>query len=221
MARSPSWCGVILAAGESTRMGRDKALLPWPPALAGSPPTGQTFLSAAIRALSPVTELVMVVAGKNEAALAAFVYTTAAVLVTNPDPDRGQFSSLQVGLREVLNRGRDAAIITLVDRPPVTAGIIENLREAFENAPSEKWSVIPEYGGKHGHPIFIGREMIEVFLRAPATATARDLEHENREHIEYVPVNDPLVVINVNTPEDYQALLSLPTPLDYQGSSKA
>jgi len=103
----------------------------------------------------------------------------------------------------------------------VSAGIIENLREAFENAPIEKWSVIPAYGGKHGHPIFIGREMIEVFLRAPATATARDLEHENREHIEYVPVNDPLVVINVNTPEDYQALLSLPTPLDHQGSSKA
>jgi molybdenum cofactor cytidylyltransferase len=165
--------------------------------------------------------MVIVVAGKNEKALAPFVYATAAVLVTNPDPDRGQFSSLQVGLREVLNRGRDAAIITLVDRPPVSAGIIEKLRGAFENASVDKWSVIPEYGGKHGHPILIGREMIEVFLRAPATATARDLEHENREHIEYVSVNDPLVVINVNTPEDYQALLSLPTPLDHQGSSKA
>jgi CTP:molybdopterin cytidylyltransferase MocA len=81
--------------------------------------------------------------------------------------------------------------------------------------------VIPEYGGKHGHPILIGREMIEVFLRAPATATARDLEHENREHIEYMPVNDPLVVVNVNTPEDYQALLSQSTVLDHQGSSKA
>jgi len=221
MARSPSWCGVILAAGESTRMGRDKALLPWPPIPAGSPSTGQTFLSAAIHALSPLTEMVIVVAGKNEKALAPFVYATAAVLVTNPDPDRGQFSSLQVGLRKVLNRGRDAAIITLVDRPPVSAGIIENLREAFENAPIEKWSVIPEVGGKHGHPILIGREMIEVFLRAPATATARDLEHENREHIEYMPVNDPLVVVNVNTPEDYQALLSQSTVLDHQGSSKA
>ena len=202
-------------------MGRDKALLPWPPASTGLSSPEQTFLSAAIRALSPFADMVIVVAGKNESLLAPFVYVTAAVLVTNPDPDRGQFSSLQVGLREVLNRGRDAAIITLVDRPPVSAGIIENLREAFENAPIEKWSVIPAYGGKHGHPIFIGREMIEVFLRAPATGTARDLEHENREHIEYVPVNDPLVVINVNTPEDYQALLSLPTPLDHQGSSKA
>jgi len=202
-------------------MGRDKALLPWPPASTCLSSPEQTFLSAAIRALSPFADMVIVVAGKNESLLAPFVYVTAAVLVTNPDPDRGQFSSLQVGLREVLNRGRDAAIITLVDRPPVSAGIIENLREAFENAPIEKWSVIPAYGGKHGHPIFIGREMIEVFLRAPATATARDLEHENREHIEYVPVNDPLVVINVNTPEDYQALLSLPTPLDHQGSSKA
>jgi len=212
---------VILAAGESTRMGRDKALLPWPPTPSAMPPATQTFLSAAIYALSPLTEMVIVVAGKNEKALAPFVYATAAVLVTNPEPDRGQFSSLQVGLREVLNRGRDAAIITHVDRPPVSAGIMEKLREAFENAAVDKWSVIPEYGGKHGHPIFIGREMIEVFLRAPGSSTARDLEHENRERIEYVPVNDPLVVVNVNTPEDYQALLSQSTALEHQGSSKA
>lgn len=207
MSRAPSWCGVILAAGESTRMGRDKALLPWPPVPAGLPLTGKTFLSAAIHALGPLTDMVIVVAGKNESALAPFVYATAAVLVTNPDPDRGQFSSLQVGLREVLNRGRDAAMITPVDRPPVNAATIAKLREVYETAAGEKWAIIPEHGGKHGHPILVGREMIEIFLRAPATATARDLEHQNREHIEYVPVDDPQVAINVNTPEDYQALV--------------
>lgn len=212
---------MILAAGDSTRMGRDKALLPWPPVPAGLPAPDQTFLSAAIHALSPFADMVIVVAGKNESVIAPFVYATAAVLVTNPDPDRGQFSSLQVGLQEVLNRGRDAAMITLVDRPPVNASTLGKLREAFENASGDKWAVIPEHGGKHGHPILIGREMIEIFLRASATAIARDLEHQNRGHIEYVPVDDPLAVINVNTPEDYQALVSLPTAVGHQGSSKA
>ena len=56
---------------------------------------------------------VLVVAGKNEAALAPVVYANGASLVVNPDPDRGQFSSLQAALHEVLNRGRDAAIVTL------------------------------------------------------------------------------------------------------------
>jgi len=60
--------------------------------------------------------------------------------------------------------------------------------------------------GKHGHPIVLGREMIEVFLKAPATATARDVEHRYSEHIEYLPIEDPAVAVNINTPEEYAAL---------------
>ena len=72
---------VILAAGESTRMGTDKALLPWPPVAPGSLPTGQTFLSAAIQALDPFSERVIVVVGKNEANLAPVIYANGASLV--------------------------------------------------------------------------------------------------------------------------------------------
>src|SRR5271166_3294852 len=147
MARTPSFCGVILAAGESSRMGRDKALLPWPPSAAGSLTT-DTFLSAAIRLFFSHVDVVLVVAGKNEAALAPVVYANGASLVVNPDPARGQFSSLQVGLHEVLNRGRDAAMITLVDRPPVRSETIETLELAFELAATHrKWAAIPEYQG--------------------------------------------------------------------------
>jgi molybdenum cofactor cytidylyltransferase len=207
MSRAPSWCGVILAAGESSRMGRDKALLPWPPS--GSAPSAsiETFLSSTIRTLSQENDLVIVVAGNNEAQLAPVVYAHGAFLLRNPDPARGQFSSLQVGLHEVLNRGRDAAMITLVDRPPASAAVLSKLRAAFEAAPPCKWAVVPEYGGKHGHPILIGREMMELFLRAPASSSARDIEHQNPEHIEYVAVEDPSVTINVNTPEEYGALM--------------
>lgn len=178
-------------------MGRDKALLPW---------RDGTFLSAAIRALQPATELVIVATGANAPALEPIVDAEAAFMVVNPDPQRGQFSSLQVGLQEVLNRGRDAAIVTLVDRPAAELETVEQIKAAFLASEEHIWAVVPEFGGKHGHPIVIGREMIEAFLRAPANSTARDVEHAHQEHIRYLPANDPLVVANVDTPEDFEKL---------------
>jgi molybdenum cofactor cytidylyltransferase len=206
MERTPSLCGVILAAGESARMGRDKALLPWPP----SSPV-ETFLSAAIRLFFPLVDEVLVVAGKNKAALEPIIYANGAALVVNPEPERGQFSSLRVGLQEVLNRGRDAALVTLVDRPPPRNETLQTLQSAFERAVSRrKWAVIPEYQGQHGHPIFLGREMLTAFLNAPETSNAREVEHAHPDEIQYVTVDDPLVAFNVDTPEQY-ASLSLPS----------
>lgn len=199
MALAPSFAGVILAAGVSSRMGRDKALLPW---------QGGTFLSSAIRVLQPLTDLVIVVAGENEGNLAPIVNSEAAFLVRNLFPERGQFSSLQRGLDEVLNRGRDAALLTLVDRPAPSPQTVQLLKNEFLQADESIWAVVPEAGGKHGHPIVIGREMIEVFLRAPVESSARDVEHELPAHIRYVPVNDPYVALNVNTPEDLEKLYS-------------
>ncbi len=197
MPLSPSFAGVILAAGASTRMGRDKALLPW---------HNGTFLSAAIRALQASTELVIVVAGANAANLERIVDAEAAFMVRNPDPAQGQFSSLQCGLREVLNRGRDAAIVTLVDRPAATRLTVEQLKNAFLAGNDAVWAVVPEYQSKHGHPIIVGREMLEAFLRAPATSSARDVEHAHQNHVAYLAVNDPAVVANVDTPEDFEKL---------------
>lgn len=209
MTRASSFAGVILAAGDSSRMGRDKALLPWPPPAVGQAASGETFLSAAIRSLALATEFILVVVGKNEEALAPIIYAQGASLVVNPDPGRGQFSSLQVGLHDVLNHGRDAAVITLVDRPPVGATTIQTLRDAFEAADQNIWAVVPEFSGKHGHPYLVGREMMEAFLRVPATSIARDIEHAHQEHIQYLRVGDPLVVLNINTPEEYAGLRTL------------
>ena len=206
MSRSVSFAGVILAAGESSRMGRDKALLPWPPTSDLQVPSSESFLSAAIRSLALSTDFVIVVAGQNEAALTPIIYTNGASIVVNPDPSRGQFSSLQVGLREVLNRGRDAAFITLVDRPPANAATVQTLRDSFEASPQSTWALVPEFSGKHGHPFAVGREMIERFLREPVTGNAREVEHRYQEHVQYLAVDDPRVALNINTPDDYAAL---------------
>jgi molybdenum cofactor cytidylyltransferase len=208
MSRSVSFAGVILAAGESSRMGTDKALLPWPPPAEGQTPSTESFLSATIRSLALSTDFVVVVAGQNEAALAPVVYANGASIVVNPDPSNGQFSSLQVGLHEVLNRGRDAALITLVDRPPVNAATVQTLRDSFEAAPQSVWALIPKFSGKHGHPFVAGREIIERFLREPVAGNAREVEHRHQEHIQYLAVDDPHVALNINTPADYAALLA-------------
>jgi molybdenum cofactor cytidylyltransferase len=112
-----------------------------------------------------------------------------------------------VGLQDVLSRGRDAAVVTLVDRPPVQPGTLHALLAGFESAIHRgKWAVVPEFNRKHGHPMVVGREMIEAFLRAPASSNAREVRRANQEFIEYVPVDDPFVTLNVDTPEDYAAL---------------
>lgn len=180
-------------------MGRDKALLPW---------QGGTFLSAAIRALQPMTDFVIVVGGANAPQLEPVVNANAAFLVLNPDPQQGQFSSLKIGLQEVLNRGRDAAIVTLVDRPAADVSTIERLKSGFLAADPGIWAVVPEYAGKHGHPIVVGREMMGAFLDASSSSTARQVEHSLQTHICYLTVDNPLVAANVDTPDDFAKLTS-------------
>ena len=209
MARAESFCGVILAAGFSTRMGRDKALLPWPPVAEGVPAVN-TFLGAWIDLLQQSTDLVIVVAGHNRANIAPVVYEHGGFLVHNDHPERGQFSSLQVGVQDVLNRGRDAAVIALVDRPPVVPGAVRELIHALRASEPHIWGVVPELqqgdGVVHGHPVVAGREMIAAFLRAPAESTAREVEHRHQQHIRYVPIDDPRIAMNIDTPEDYERL---------------
>jgi len=195
MGRSPAFCGVILAAGDSSRMGQPKALLPW---------RGGTILSGAIRVLNAFTDLVIVVAGKHVEQIRPIADANAAFLAVNPKPERGQFSSLQIGVQEVLNRGRDAAIITLVDRPPARPETVKHLKDEFlVRVDQNIWSAVPEFEGKHGHPYIVGRELIGRYLDALATANAREIHHANQNRIVYVPVTDPFVTANLDTPEDY------------------
>jgi len=198
MPRSSSLAGVILAAGASSRMGQDKALLQY---------EGRSFLAGAIRLLQNVCDFVVVVVGKNIDMLRPVIYENSAYLVVNPQPELGQFSSLRLGLQAVLDRGRDAACVTLVDRPPAQPGTVQSLKQHFlHSAPETTWAVVPQFEGKHGHPVIFGREMIELFLRAQPRDNAREIEHQHQSQIEYLDVNDARVVLNINTPEDYSSL---------------
>jgi len=208
-------------------MGRDKALLPWPPQLRvpqvsilrpglpqpSAPETSHlpanTLLSAAILALKPLAGTVIVVAGKNAESLAPVIDANSAILVRNPDPDRGQFSSLQVGLNQLLSLGCDAAIISPVDCPPLSAASLALLQASFTRAVArDLWAVAPENNGRHGHPLFVNRELIGAFLATPATGNARQVLHQHAQRIEYVPVPDSLAKAGLNTPADYDAALA-------------
>lgn len=199
--------GLILAAGDSTRMGTDKAMLPWPP-----PPPGETgsprhtLLSAALAAFEPLTRLNLVVAGRNADAIAPIVGARGASLVRNPAPENGQFSSLQIGLRDILDRGCNAAMITPVDCPPLSFPSLERLHFAFLGAlEAGFWAVAPEHDGKHGHPLLADRDLIDAFLRAPITGNAREVLHAHASRVVYVPVPELLVKAGLNTPQDYAA----------------
>jgi len=111
-------------------------------------------------------------------------------------------------LQEVLNRGRDAAIVALVDRPPAAPATLTLLRRSLIQAEPGIWAVVPEHAGLHGHPIVVAREMIGAFLAAPTTSNAREVMHANQKHIRYLPVDDAFTIENINSVEDYERIRS-------------
>ncbi len=186
-------------------MGIDKAMLPWPP-----PPPGETgsphrtLLSVALVAFDPITRVSIVVAGNNAGALAEMVAACGAYLVRNPTPENGQFSSLQIGLRAVIDRGCNAAMITPVDCPPLSADSLERLYYAFLGAVDAGfWAVAPEHDGRHGHPLFANINLIQAFLNEPVSGNAREVLHAHASRVVYVPVPESLAKAGLNTPEDY------------------
>ena len=200
--------GLVLAAGNSLRMGTDKAMLPWPPPRPdASQPPRHTLLSAALAAFDPFTQLSVVAAGGNADAIAAIAGACGAYVVRNPAPENGQFSSLQIGLRAVLDHGCDAAVITPVDCPPLSHASLERLHFAFLGSLGANfWAVAPERDGLHGHPLFASLDLIEAFLGAPSSSNARQILHAHPARILYVPVPELLARAGMNTPEDYAAM---------------
>jgi molybdenum cofactor cytidylyltransferase len=128
-------------------------------------------------------------------------------MAINPSPEQGQFSSLRIGLREVLASGCDAAIITPVDCPPLSASSLELLCAEFELALARgQWAVAPQNSGRRGHPLIAGRALIDAFLNALPTSNAREVKNAHAQLFTYVTVPDPYLNSDMNTPEEYAAV---------------
>jgi molybdenum cofactor cytidylyltransferase len=190
---SEKLAGIILAAGASRRMGSPKALLDY---------RGETFVDRLIRVFSRTCDPVIVVAGVH-ADLIRGRMDRRAQLATNPDPDRGQLSSLQTGLAEV---PRDVAgfLFTPVDCPTVREETIETLvHELHKNG---TLLAIPRYHGRRGHPVCARASLIAEFLALPPTAETRAVVNTHADRITYIDVDDPGVLADVDDAEAYRKI---------------
>ncbi len=183
--------GIILAAGESKRMGRAKAFLPF---------RSGTFLSTLTAAFQPFCDPVIAVFGFDGEAAAARA-PQGIVPVINPDYRLGMLTSLQAGLRALDPESIDRVFFTLVDHPAVSSITLETLCH------SEAPIAIPRFGGKRGHPVLIGREIAREYLSESREALVRDVIDRDPNRIMYIDVDDPGINDDVDDPAIYAALL--------------
>jgi molybdenum cofactor cytidylyltransferase len=188
-------CGLILAAGESRRMGSPKALLEF---------QGETFLDRLIglfaRRCSPV---IAVLGARREIVRAGLRRTGEALLIDNPNFRLGQFTSMQCGLRAV-PADADSVLFTLVDHPAVTPATIAALLDCCAHAPLR----IPRFAGRGGHPIWISKSLMPEFLALPARSSAREVVTRHTGETAYIDVDDPGILADVDDPAAYARLLA-------------
>ena len=193
---------IILAAGDSIRMGTPKALLP--------DPDGRPFVARLVRSFSAagLDELVIVTGATHEAvvqALAADGPPVSPVCVRNPDPSRGQLSSLWIGLEAVARPDVDGVLVTPVDIPMIRPATIRQVVESWSRTRAP--IVRPAVGARHGHPVLFDRIVFDDLRRAPLTEGARVVVHANIDRLVNVAVDDEGCLLDVDTPADYQALV--------------
>jgi len=191
---------MILAAGESSRMGRDKALLDY---------RGSTFLNHLISLFLPRLSAVVVVLGHNAPAIRAAIAADPAAesadlrVVINDRYRLGMLSSLQAGIR-ALPPGAPGALFTLVDHPAVQESTLDRLIESFARGGAPL--VIPRYQAKRGHPVAASRAILEEILALPAEASAKDVIHTHHPEARFLDVDDPGVITDVDSPPEYHDL---------------
>lgn len=189
--------GLILAAGESRRMGRDKPLLTY---------HGRSFLETIINNLSAAgIEKVTVVLGHHAETIQSAVNLAAVQVVVNHDYQRGQTSSLQLGLATAAADSPEAVILCLVDHPAISAEVIGKLAERFKS--TRPPVLIPTYTGQHGHPIVINRTLFPELMALPPEEPANMVIRKYRDATQFVDVSDPGILLDVDDPASYERLI--------------
>ena len=188
---------IILAAGASQRMGAPKALLDL---------HGETFIARLARVMGASCDTVTVVLGNHAEQIRPHVPTRVRVVV-NPDPDRGQLSSLQTALVVLPENVTGIAFIP-VDCPAVAETTVAALAHSFAHRDPATLFVIPRLANKRGHPVFAARSIADEFLALAPTEEARIVVHRHISHTQYVDVTDSGIFADIDTPEAYQRLLA-------------
>jgi CTP:molybdopterin cytidylyltransferase MocA len=125
-------------------------------------------------------------------------------VVRNPDPSRGQLSSLWVGMDAVIGADTPALVMTLVDVPLVAPATIRHVVEVWHRTRAP--IVRPAIGERHGHPVIFDRAVFDELRAAPLEAGAKVVVRARASQIVDVPVDDEGSLTDVDTPEDYAAL---------------
>lgn len=176
-------------------MGSPKALLEF---------HGETFLGRLIRILKPVCDPVIVALGFHGEAIRNAVGNHARCVV-NPDPDRGQLSSLQTALAELPEQA-DGFMFIPVDCPAVKPSTVQKVARAFLDRDPNTLLVIPRSGDRRGHPVCAAKSIATEFLALAPTAQAREVVHEHIPQTRYVDVDDPGILSDIDDPESYRKL---------------
>ena len=187
---------VILAAGESKRMGQPKMLLPW---------GDTTVLGRVISAYQEagiVNIFVVIGAAREQVTAVAGQYQVHTVF--NEMYAGGEMlSSLQCGLRAAAMDGSvEAALIGLGDQPQVQAGCVRQVCETFRERKADL--VVPSFERRRGHPWLVGRPLWDELLGMGAPLSPRDFLNRHASEILYVEVATESILADLDTPQDYQ-----------------
>ena len=196
----PRVAAVLLAAGESTRMGEPKALLPW---------GGQPLIAYHVSALHEAgyAPLVVVLGHDAERVASALPGHISLYAAVNERYAQGRTTSIVLGVRRLLDADVDGLLIASVDQPR-SAGMLRTLREAFERERPQ--IAVPSLGGRPGHPpLFAGGLLPALLQVSEETEGLRQIMRDFHDGRLLVPVDDPLTLTNLNTQEEYEAALKL------------
>jgi molybdenum cofactor cytidylyltransferase len=186
---------IILAAGDSTRMGHSKALLPF---------GNRTFLAhimETVRTVGLATPVVIL--GRSAAVIQPAIGDLPASIQTNPDPDRGQLSSIQIGLSS-LSPNTQAAMIWPVDQPAVSETLVRRLAQRFVQ--SDCLMAFPKYEGKRGHPAILHCSVFKEFLNAPLREGPKKIILCHLQELAELTTDESAVIQDIDTPSEYAAL---------------
>lgn len=187
--------GLVLAAGQSKRMGRPKMTLPW----GNTTVIGQVVLTLARAGIPDI----LVVTGGARREVEKALQGTPARTIFNPDYEQGEMlSTFQLGLA-AMGDDVSAVLVTLGDQPQIEQGVVELLVEAFRRTHAPL--VVPSFRNRRGHPWLLHRSLWPQALELQHPDTLRDFLHRRASMIHYLPVKTGSVLRDLDTPGDYDS----------------